>query len=498
MILETRGMTKQFGAMRALEDVSITIRKGEFHALVGENGAGKSTLIKILSGIYAGEGTIIWQGKPVSITNPRCSRDLGITVIHQERHLIPSFTVVENVYLGTEYEKCFAAVDWKKMKDRVRRLMDELSIHLPQDLPARLLSPPQRTQTEILRAMMNDSKLLILDEPTSALTDQEASRLFQILKNLQNRGTAILYVSHRLDEIMALSNRITVLQNGRLVKTLETSGATKEGIISLMTGEGRAGTPAAGAAGTSAPASPGDCLLEVAGLSSVDGIVKDVHLAARAGEIVGLFGLGGSGRTETLECIYGSRAASGGSVRLEGAPYVRRRPAGSIRRGLAMIAEDRRGKALVTRLSVKENTVLSVLDSYSRWGFMNDRAQEKDTAKQIAALSIKTTGPSQAVEELSGGNQQKVAFAKAMMGSPRVILCDEPTQAVDVKTRREIHSLLRSMAAKGQAVVFVSSDLKETLELADRIQIITRGKSGACFTNTNLSAEQVLGACYAT
>ena len=492
MILETRGITKRFGAMCALDGISIAIRKGEFHALVGENGAGKSTLIKILTGVYhAGEGAIVWQGKPVSLPNPRSSMDIGITVIHQERNLIPSFTVVENVYLGTDYEKRGIAVDWKKMKDRVNRLMDELSIHIPVDVPARLLSPPQRTQTEIIRAMMNDSKLLILDEPTSALTDQEASRLFQILKNLQNRGTAILYVSHRLDEIMALSNRITVLQNGRLVKTLETAGTTKDGIISLMTGAW-----SAEASGPARP-SPGDCLLEVKGLSSADGIVKGVDLAARAGEIVGLFGLGGSGRTETLECIYGSRAASGGNVRLGGTAYSRRAPAASIRRGLAMIAEDRRGKALVTRLSVKENTVLSVLDNYSRWGFINDRAQERDTAEQIASLSIKTAGPSQAVEELSGGNQQKVAFAKAIMSSPRVILCDEPTQAVDVKTRREIHSLLRTMAARGRAVVFVSSDLKETLELADRIQIIARGKSGDCFDNKNLSAEQVLGACYA-
>ena len=321
MILETRGITKRFGAMCALDGISIAIRKGEFHALVGENGAGKSTLIKILTGVYhAGEGAIVWQGKPVSLPNPRSSMDIGITVIHQERNLIPSFTVVENVYLGTDYEKRGIAVDWKKMKDRVNRLMDELSIHIPVDVPARLLSPPQRTQTEIIRAMMNDSKLLILDEPTSALTDQEASRLFQILKNLQNRGTAILYVSHRLDEIMALSNRITVLQNGRLVKTLETAGTTKDGIISLMTGAW-----SAEASGPARP-SPGDCLLEVKGLSSADGIVKGVDLAARAGEIVGLFGLGGSGRTETLECIYGSRAASGGNVRLGGAFPSRKTP----------------------------------------------------------------------------------------------------------------------------------------------------------------------------
>ncbi|MDR3173778.1 MAG: sugar ABC transporter ATP-binding protein [Treponema sp.] len=495
MVLETQGISKRFGAMYALRDVSIHIRAGEFHALVGENGAGKSTLIKILSGIYPSDGgDILWQGKPVAISHPRHSRDLGITVIHQDRYLIPSFTGIENVYLGLPYETEFLRINWKKMRKRVMALMDELNIHIPPDTQARYLSPPQRTQVEIIRAMMTDCRLLILDEPTAALTDQEAAQLFAIIRGLQNRGTAILYVSHRLDEVMALSGRITVLKNGRLMKTLEKTDTAKEEIISLMTDNWSGGAPLPG---ESAGREPGDCLLEVLGIASGDGTVRDMSFNVHAGEILGLFGLGGSGRTESLECVYGLREMAGGRIRLGGESYPRPTPRRSIQRGMVLLCEDRRGKALITRCSVKENTVVSVLDAYSRFGCMDDAAQERDTREQIKTLAIKTSGPGQPVEELSGGNQQKVVFAKAMMASPRIILCDEPTQAVDVKTRYEIHGLLRRMASQGKAVVFVSSDLKEILEVADRVQIIVRGRSRECFENKHLSAETVLRRCYA-
>jgi ribose transport system ATP-binding protein len=495
MVLETRNVSKRFGAVYALQDVSMNIRAGEFHALVGENGAGKSTLIKILSGIYpADRGAVLWRGKPVAISHPRHSRDLGITVIHQDRHLVPSFTAIENVYLGLNYEQRFVGINWKKMRERVMTLMDELDIHVPPDTQARYLSPPQRTQVEIIRSMMTDCGLLILDEPTAALTDQEAAQLFVIIKRLRERGTAILYVSHRLDEVMALSGRITVLRNGWLVKTLERADATREEVISLMTDNWSSG---AAVPEKNNGREPGACLLEVSGISSFDGTVRDMSFKVHAGEILGLFGLGGSGRTEVLECIYGLRETAGGLIRLGGEACPRPDPRTSIRRGMALLCEDRRGKALITGCSVKENTVVSVLDAYSRFGYMDDAAQERDTLEKIHALGIRTTGPGQPVGELSGGNQQKVVFAKAMMSSPRVILCDEPTQAVDVKTRHEIHGLLREMADQGKAVVFVSSDLKEILEVADRVQIIVRGQSRECFDNKSLSAETVLSRCYA-
>jgi ribose transport system ATP-binding protein len=377
------------------------------------------------------------------------------------------------------------------MRERVLGLMDELGIHIPPDTQARYLPPPQRTQVEILRAMMTDCKLLILDEPTAAFTDQEAAQLFSVIKKLRARGTAILYVSHRLDEIMALSDRITVLRNGGVVKTLANRDAAREDIISLMTGDWS--VPGKG----DGRRDVGEPLLEVAGLASLDGTVKDVSFTVHAGEILGIFGLGGSGRTETLECVYGLRALAGGRVSLGGKAYPRPNPESSLRRGLAILSEDRRGRGLITGLSVRDNTVLPVLDAYSRWGYMDDRAQERDTVRKIQSLDIKTSGPGQRVEELSGGNQQKVVFAKAMMSSPGVILCDEPTQAVDIKTRHEIHGLLRAMAARRKGVVLVSSDIGELLEVAGRILIVARGRSGECLENANLRAETVLSRCYA-
>jgi len=337
--------------------------------------------------------------------------------------------------------------------------------------------------------MMTEAKLLILDEPTATLTNQEAEQLFDIIKKLQTRGTAVLYVSHRLEEIIALSDRISVLKNGRLMKTME-RGVNKAEIISNMTDNFSAETI------KDTHTVLGDFLLEVENLSSADGAIGNVEFKVRSGEILGLFGLGGSGRTETLECIYGSRLKSGGDIRIGGTAYSNPSPYRSIQRGMAMVCEDRRGKALITNLSIKENIVVSVLGLYSRFGLVNDRAQERDTLEKIKALSIKATGYNQPVKELSGGNQQKVSFAKALMPSPQVILCDEPTQGVDVKTRHEIHSLLRAMANQGKAVVFVSSDIQETLELADRVQIIARGKSRECFENKQLNAEQVLSCCY--
>jgi ribose transport system ATP-binding protein len=493
--------------MYALQDVSLSIRSGEFHALVGENGAGKSTLIKILGGIYpAGGGEIRWRGEPAAISNPRRSMELGIRVIHQDRNLVPSFSAVENVYLGLGYEKRGLRIDWRKMRSRVSLLMDEMGIHVPLETAARDLSPSQRTQVEIIRSMMTQCGLLVLDEPTASLTAEESDQLFAVLKKVRNRGAAVLYVSHRLDEVMALSDRISILRNGRLIDTLEgelkclsgntvpgKTGALKNRIISLMTGD----PESAGGRRVERSRPFGDCLLEISGLSSRDGLVKDVNLCLRSGEILGLFGLGGSGRTETLECIYGIREKAGGLIRLLGKNYPRPSARMSLNRGMALISEDRRGRGLIPVLSVKENTVISVLNRYSRLGYMDDRAQEQDTLKQIGALSIKTSGPLQRVEELSGGNQQKVVFAKALMSSPRVILCDDPTQAVDIKTRQEIHVLLRELAEQGSGVIFVSPDLRELLEAADTIQIISRGRSGKRFENGGIGAEEVLSLCYA-
>jgi ribose transport system ATP-binding protein len=492
MLLETRQLCKQFGGIYALKDIDFEIAEGEIHGLVGENGAGKSTLIKVLTGVYNLDGgEIYWNGERVEIHNPRQSRDIGINVIHQDRNLIPAFNGIENVYLGLEYEKRAGfAVDWSKMKNRVTSVMADLGIELDLELPASSLTPPQRTLVEITRAMMTDCKLLILDEPTASLTDKESEMLFETIDKLRAKGTAILYVTHRMDEIFRLTDRITVFKNGQLVSTIKTSEVDKEKVISLMTDNWVSEK-------IDYSRNFGRTLLSVKNVVSADGIVKNAGFEVHAGEILGVFGLAGSGRTELLECIYGCRQKTGGTVELDGKVIEKSSPEESIRNGMVLICEDRRGKALVCSLSVKQNTVLSNIDSYAKLGIVNEAKEKSDTLEKIASLDIKTEGPDQVVSQLSGGNQQKVVFAKALLSNPKVLLCDEPTQAVDVKTRFEIHKLLRSKADEGNAVVFVSSDLKEVLEVADNIQIMSGGYTKELLENNGLTAEQVLTCCYA-
>ncbi len=492
MLLQTRQLCKQFGGVYALRDIGFEIAEGETHGLVGENGAGKSTLIKILTGVYSlDSGEIYWNGERVNIRNPRESREIGINVIHQDRNLIPSFNGVENIYLGLDYEKKAAlTIDWAKMKQRVMDVMQELGVSVDLNLPASALTPPQRTILEIVRAMMTQCKLLILDEPTASLTDKEAEMLFETIGRLKKRGTAILYVTHRMDEIFRLTDRITVFKNGQLVNTLETASVNKDKIISMMTDNWVSEK-------INVAKEFGKDILKVDHIASRDGIVKDASLTARAGEILGIFGLGGSGRTELLECVYGYRKISEGTVTLDGHVVDKPTPANSIANGMVLISEDRRGKALVSSLTVGQNIVLSTIDRYAHFGIVDGRKEISDAKEKINRLNIKTEGPQQTVLQLSGGNQQKVVFAKALMSDPKVLLCDEPTQAVDVMTRLEIHKLLRRKADEGNAVVFVSSDLKEVLEATDNVLIMANGKTKGLFANDGLTAEQVLACCYA-
>lgn len=343
---------------------------------------------------------------------------------------------------------------------------------------------------EIIRALMTKCKLLILDEPTTSLTDKETEVLFKTIGKLKGMGTSILYVTHRMDEIFRLTDRITVFKNGEMVGTVETASTSREKVISMMTDGWKSDTD-------KSARKRGKVMLSVSNISSQDNRVKNASFDVHEGEILGIFGLSGSGRTELLECIYGLRPTASGTVRLDGKELKNRNPARSIKEGMVLISEDRRGMALVGNLSVKENIVLSTIDRYSRFGVVDEKRELSDAKEKMATLNIKAQSPLQPVNQLSGGNQQKVVFAKALMSSPKVLLCDEPTQAVDVKTRTEIHRLLREKAAEGCAVVFVSSDLKEVLEVADRLQVMAGGRTKECFENENLTSGQVLACCYA-
>lgn len=492
MLLQIQHISKQFNGIYALRDINMSLRAGEIHGLVGENGAGKSTLIKLLTGVYQmQEGTVLWDGRPVSLSSPQDSQKLGIHAIHQDRTLIPSFDCVENAYLGLEYPTRLGRVDWAAMRRRVRETADRLGIQLDLRKTAAELSPPQRTELEIVRAMMHDCRLLILDEPTASLTDQESARLFDLVRSLRDKGTAILYVTHRLEEIFLLTDRVTILRNGALVDTLPTQEITKPQLIAKMT--------------DNAPIHAiqhrrdfGPVLLEARDMASRDGRVERGDLSVRSGEILGLFGLGGSGRTELLECIFGCRRLARGQVVLCGETLAVPSPDLSLQKGMALISEDRRGKALVGNLSVRDNILLSSIDAFSRHGVVRSRAGTKAVEGQISALQIRLADPRQRMLELSGGNQQKAVFARVLLTAPKVFLCDEPTQAVDISTRNEIHRLLRQKADQGAGVLYVCSDLSELLEVADTIQVMSRGRTLDRWDNEGLTPQQVLSRCYET
>ena len=539
MLLDVKSVDKKFNGVYALKGLDFSLGEGEVHGLIGENGAGKSTFIKILGGIYKRDvGNILWNGKDLpEVIRPEESRKLGINIIFQDNVLIPAFTGMENICLGRPYPVKGGLIQWKEMERETEAKAAELGIHLDLKKPVSMMTPAQKKCVEIVRAMMSDCKLLILDEPTASLSDKETNLLFSIVRNLKAKGTSVLYVTHRLEEIMELTDRVTVLRNGTLVSTVDTAGTSRKELVRLMSGneaasgvedaetgkdaesklQGGAADRGSGKSGVKQPVSSEaektdnqgaellgtgaegkieKTALEVHGIRSKDGIVRGVDLNVKAGQITGMFGLCGSGRTEFLECIYGTRKLAGGEVMIDGKTTTRPTPSESIRQGIAFICEDRRGKAMIPAFSVEENMMLSSIDRYTKSGWFQKRAADKKAMDMIEALKIKCVGVSQPAKELSGGNQQKVVFAKALLTEPSIWLCDEPTQAVDVATRQEIHRLLREEAKKGKAVLYVSSDLTELLEVADEVAVMAYGRVRKTFENKDLKPTDVLACCY--
>ncbi len=529
MLLDVKNVDKKFNGVYALKGLDFSLGEGEVHGLVGENGAGKSTFIKILGGVYKRDGgSILWNGKELPETiRPEDSRDFGINIIFQDNVLIPAFTGMENICLGRPYPVKGGIIQWKEMERETEAKAAEFGIHLDLKKPVSMMTPAQKKCVEIVRATMSDCKLLILDEPTASLSDKETNLLFSIVRNLKAKGTSVLYVTHRLEEIMELTDRVTVLRNGTLVSTVDTAGTNRKELVRLMSGnevadgvdgeesgkdaetklQGGAKQPVSGNTekmdaqgtepeGTGTDGKIGRTALEVHGIRSKDGIVRGVDLEVKTGLITGMFGLCGSGRTEFLECIYGTRKLAGGEVMIDGKTTTRPTPSESIRQGMAFICEDRRGKAMIPSFTVEENMMLSSIDRYTKGGWFQKQAACKKAVDMIEALKIKCIGTSQPAKELSGGNQQKVVFAKALLTEPAIWICDEPTQAVDVATRQEIHRLLREEAKKGKAVLYVSSDLTELLEVADEVAVMAYGKVRKTFENKDLKPAKVLACCY--
>ena len=499
MLLDVKSVDKKFNGVYALKGLDFSLGEGEVHGLIGENGAGKSTFIKILGGVYKRDvGNILWNGKDLpEVIRPEESRKLGINIIFQDNVLIPAFTGMENICLGRPYPVKGGLIQWKEMEREAAAKAAELGIHLDLKRPVSMMSPAQKKCVEIVRAMMSDCKLLILDEPTASLSDKETNLLFSIVRNLKAKGTSVLYVTHRLEEIMELTDRVTVLRNGTLVSTVDTAGTSRKELVRLMSGnEAEAGVEDTETGEDVESKLQGGTALEVHGIRSGDGIVRGVDLNVKTGLITGMFGLCGSGRTEFLECIYGTRKLAGGEVTIDGKTTVRPTPSESIRQGMAFICEDRRGKAMIPSFTVEENMMLASIDRYTKGGWFQKQAACKKAADMIKVLKIKCIGTSQPAKELSGGNQQKVVFAKALLTEPSIWLCDEPTQAVDVATRQEIHRLLKEEAKKGKAVLYVSSDLTELLEVADEVAVMACGRVRKTFENKDLKPTDVLACCY--
>lgn len=499
MELDVASVSKAFAGVSALVDVSMSLRGGEVHALIGENGAGKSTLINVLAGVLAPDAGTLRRGDGtrLRLASPLQAMRHGIAVIHQEPQLVASMSALDNLFIGERFPRHGPTpfIARRRMREQAQACCATLGFELPLARPVAELSATQRTLLALLRCLMREPDWLILDEPTAALTNRDAQHLLGLVDALRRRGKCVLYVSHRLDEVLQIADRITVLRNGRRVGSFSAGTQTRAGLIEAMSGRSEAAHTQGGAA-----AVRGAPLLELDGIGSRDGRVRDATLSLHAGEMLGLYGLAGSGRTELLETLVGLRALARGQVRLRGeplqSPIEHSTPRQAAARGVVLLPEDRRAHALVMGMRVRENLTLPFLARFARAGLVARRPERAQALQSMHALDIKATGPEQIIAELSGGNQQKVVFARALAMAPTVLLCDEPTQAVDVGVRAAIHELLREHRARGGAVLVVSSDLDEMLGLTDRIVVLRDGVTVAALDNRGLSGDDVLRWCF--
>lgn len=487
--LEAVGIVKSFDGVHALRGVELSVRPGEIHALLGENGAGKSTLIKIVTGLYsADEGEVRVGGGAVDFANVRSAHKAGVVALYQELSIVPTISVAENIVLGEGAPSRAGFVDWKELHRRARAQLARLNQRLPLGRLAGSLSPVQQTMVSVARALMADARVLILDEPTASLTDTEIGDLFAVLRGLRDEGVAIVYVSHRLEEVFELCDRLTVMRNGRTIVTKEVADSSIDEVISTMVGREQGELyPDRGTAGE-------DVVLRVEGLSGRR--VRDVSFEARAGEVIGIGGLAGSGRSELLRLLAGAQRRSSGSVSVGGEPLTARGVGRALDAGIALVPEERRSQGVILSAPISENIALANLRSVSRGGMMSGRSIARLARKGLTELQIKANGVRQPVGQLSGGNQQKVVLAKMLARNPRVLLMDEPTRGIDVGTKAEIYRLIRELAARGTTVVAVSSELPELIGLSDRILVMHEGRVTGLLDAATADDELILTHAY--
>ncbi|MEA5048703.1 MAG: sugar ABC transporter ATP-binding protein [Eubacteriales bacterium] len=489
IILEIKHITKQFPGVKALDDVSLQVKRGSVHALVGENGAGKSTLIKVLTGIYVRyEGEIWLNGEKVSFETPSQAKAKGISVVHQELKLSEPLSVTENIFLGNLLKTKAGFVDWKSMNSRAQKLVDSLGVEINVHARVSSLTVAKKQIVEICKSIMHNCKILIMDEPSATLTNKELEILFRIIKKLKNDGTTIIYISHRLEEVFHLADEISVLRDGIHVATVSTDQIDKNGLVRMMVGrEVNAEYPRSGVV-------PGDVVFAASHIVRKD-VLKDISFEVRRGEILGIAGLVGAGRTELVRAILGIDKMDSGEVLLSGKPVRHKEFISAIKNGFGLVPEDRKLQGVTLGFSIKANVCMTDLKKITRHGIIrsgleNRYAQEFSKKLRIVAPSIDT-----AAEFLSGGNQQKIVIAKWLFRDSKILIMDEPTRGIDVGAKREIYDLICNLAKQGKTIVMISSELPELLGICDRVIVIHEGRLVGELTHEEATQDRVMSLC---
>jgi ribose transport system ATP-binding protein len=485
-LLQLTGISKHFPGVQALSDVQFDLRAGEVHALMGENGAGKSTLIKILCGVQQPDsGRIMINGVSVTIASPIVAGKLGISPVHQELSLEPYLSIAENIYLGRQPTNRFGFIDRQLMFSAARKVLDELGVSLDPGAIVGRLSIAERQVVAIARAVSTHAQFMIFDEPTSSLTRRETGLLLQMIRRLRDQGVGIIYVSHRLEEIFDLCNRVTVFRDGKFVATRQVDEVTLDELVHMIVGRSIAAiTP-------KSAADPGPIVLEVRGLSK-RGLLKDISFNLRRGEILGLSGLVGAGRTELARTLFGDIVPDSGEIRIDGVPINSRSPRQAIVAGIGLVPEDRKEQGLVLAQSVMANIGMPQLGSLSRFGVIRTCRERQLAERYVRDLAIRTPGIDQKVMYLSGGNQQRVVIAKWLSTKPKILIVDEPTRGVDVGAKAELHALLRDLASDGMSILMISSDMPEVLAVSDRILVMHQGRLAGELSAVGATQEAVM------
>jgi ABC-type sugar transport system ATPase subunit len=486
VILEMKHIDMRFRGVHAVDDVSFKLLRGEVHALVGENGAGKSTLMKVLVGLYTpNAGEIVFEGNPVRFRSVEDTRKIGICMIFQEFNQVKHLTVMENIFLGREPKTRTGSIDYKKMSENSNVLLGKLGLEISPKTYVRDLSVAKQQLVEIAKAVSYNARIIIMDEPTSALSDTEIKRLFETVAALRSEGKTIVFISHKLEEIYGICDRVTVLRDGRYVHSGLVKDIPENELIRMMVDREISDLF------PKEQTEIGDIALEVKGLTR-KGDFENISFALRRGEILGLAGLMGAGRTELVEAIVGSRKPDSGQIFLNGKRIVNRMPGDAIARGIIMVPEDRKRHGLVLKLSVRDNILMSSIRKCMLHGFLRKNLEKKYSDEYIEKLEIKTDTYRQICANLSGGNQQKVVIARVLNADPSVIILDEPTRGIDIKTKADIHRLMSKLAGQGKAILMISSELVEVLGMSDRVLVLHEGKLMGEFERRDLDPNRIM------